>query len=225
MTNKLLTRTEQYNLQKEYGVRAWSADALGAIGVWPTYPGKSGLFEDQRVSRLESRLGYVFTDLFEQITEWNNHQMETTAFYHRQKQQPSELYLGDQFAAVVARKHKDDPTIEVTMQAFLHGSTRKLSYNFLLGLEYQGDDEHFKPETAPELSFKEALLYKLRGRSADERESVEKFPLLGRRRGAQIEYLGTLWNPYGELKLKVRDERLEKIARELYSVVERNLKE
>ena len=225
MTNKLLTRTEQYNLQKEYGVRAWSADALGAIGVWPTYPGKSGLFEDQRVSRLESRLGYVFTDLFEQITEWNNHQMETTAFYHRQKQQPSELYLGDQFAAVVARKHKDDPTIEVTMQAFLHGSTRKLSYNFLLGLEYQGDDEHFVPHKAPELSLGQALAYKWTGVSFDNRFGGEKFPLVGRRRGAQIECWGTVGNPDGELKLKVRDERLEKIARELYSVVERNLKE
>src|SRR3989338_5952792 len=107
MTNKLLTRTEQYNLQKEYGASAWSADALGAISIWPACPEKSGLFKSQMVNELERRLGSVFTNLFEQVTDWNNHQMETTAFYYRQKGQSAYSYIGDQFAAVVIRKHKD----------------------------------------------------------------------------------------------------------------------
>ncbi len=221
----LLTEHERYQLQQEYGVPAWSADALGAMGLWPRCPGKSGLFKRQEgISELEGRLGYAFTGVFEQATDWNNHQMETTAFYHRQKQQPSDSYLGDQFNAVVIRKHKREPTIEVTMLGALHGSSKRLSYGYLLGLDYQGDDEHFKPQKAPELSFKEALLYKLKGKSPDERESVEKFPLLGRRRGAQIEYWGTVGKPRGELKLKVRDERLRVLAQEMYQAIGQGLK-
>lgn len=225
MTNKLLTRTEKYNLQNEYGARAWSADALGAMGVWPREPGKSGLFERQRVSELERKLGYAFTKLFEQVTNWGSHQMETTAFYHRQKQQPSEPDLGDQFTAVVIRKHKDDPAIEVTMQGILHGSSERLGYGFLLGLDYQGDDEHFTPQTAPELSFKEAFWYKLRGKSPDERPSYKKFPLLEKERGAQIEYFDTIGNYNGELKIKVRDERLRAIAQKMYDSIRGSLSE
>lgn len=219
---------DQIRFELAYGKMAWSANVIANISGWPRDLGKARfIFSEVNDNFLDqARIGSAFTKPFEVETDWGNHQMETTAFYHGD--QPPHVPAPEySFTGIVIRKHKN-ASVELTLSAYFSGiSPDDFYYTFALGLIYDGTDELFQP-LYPKLTLADKFKYTVLNQATDQRSPSDKFPLLKREYGARICQCGDTSKDLSELadlKLELKDARLEALARSFYSEIKQGLKQ
>ena len=244
MKNLMWTDTQQYLAQAEYGVSAWSADVEMSIEGLPGH-GKlprlaNGYGRESKYQRAVQRIrnhseGHAFAKTFSEATNWGNRQMEAPAFYHRELLMPGNV-TEKAATGLIILPYVRNPELEVTLKgvSFEHSDIPGWlgGYNITIGLEYGGKDREFKPQQLRKLSsLQEKIRACFQGHPDAEKDksSGQKFPLLYKMYGAEISVLHGI-DDYGELdrknnvQLRVRDQRLEEIAREMHEAVLRRIK-
>ncbi|MBI5804369.1 hypothetical protein HY450_03935 [Candidatus Pacearchaeota archaeon] len=229
------SENRQHEHQLEYGARNWAADVTETVSSFPKYSRRAkdffGKFDELLFnSGLGSwgvYSGHRFTKTFDVSTGYGNHQMETRAFFHRQEKQPCEPELGDQVTHWIIREHRDEPNVEVTLRALMQSDddnpSRERAWEFMLGLNYEGNDRDFAPIEVGAPSLREVFNYRLRGVSLDNRSRTEKMPLLLQSYGATIRQRGIqlLDERVAETaaELEIEDERLKLYAEQMFTLI------
>ncbi|MBW2990942.1 hypothetical protein KY348_04510 [Candidatus Woesearchaeota archaeon] len=110
-------------------------------------------------------------------------------------------------------KNKENNRIEMR----LTGGDGPLGWMLTMKLQYDGNDINFEPRI-PEIPTK-GLLHKLGLKKVKEPTKEEKFPLLQKKKGAQI-WPGKNEHGRTETRIKVKDKRLEELANKIYQSIE-----